>query len=126
MSSSHIEKHIAGSKAPLFNFILTSATHLPYGYTYDPDVNVPGGTAGTDPEMHEYLRRLSMAKMDYDEFRAALVQRFPGERFLIVQYGDHQPVATRTMLGFDKSYAAEDMKLAPESPGFIRTTPSMA
>ncbi len=41
------------------------------------------------------------------------------EKFLIVQYGDHQPVATRTMLGFDKSYSSEDMKLAPDSPGFI-------
>lgn len=115
----HIEKHIATSDKPTFSFVLTSATHLPYGYAYDPDVNVPGGAAGTDPEMNEYLRRLAMAKMDYEEFRAALAQRFPSERFLIVQYGDHQPVATRTMLGFDKSYTAEDMKLAPESPGFM-------
>lgn len=115
----HIEKHIASSDKPTFSFVLTSATHLPYGYTYDPDLNVPGGAAGTDPEMNEYLRRLAMAKMDYDEFRAELQRRFPSERFLIVQYGDHQPVATRTMLGFDKSYTAEDMKLAPESPGFM-------
>jgi hypothetical protein len=82
-------------------------------------VNVPGGGAGTDPEMNEYLRRLGMARIDYDAFRAELVRRFPNERFLIVQYGDHQPVATRTMLGFDKSYTAEDMKLAPQSPGFM-------
>ncbi len=33
----------------------------------------------------------------------ALAKRFPNERFLIVQYGDHQPIATRTLLGFDKS-----------------------
>ena len=45
--------------------------------------------------------------------------RFPNERFLIVQYGDHQPVATRTYLGFDTSLTAEDVKLAPESPGFL-------
>ena len=115
----HIEKHIASSRQPVFNFILTSATHLPYRFAYDPDVQVAGGGEGSDPEMHEYLRRLGMARIDYDEFRAELVRRFPAEKFLIVQYGDHQPVATRTMLGFDKSYSSEDMKLAPDSPGFI-------
>ena len=37
---------------------------------------------------------------------------------MIVQYGDHQPVATRMLLGFDSKLTAEDVKLAPESPGF--------
>ena len=115
----YFEAHFAGSKAPLFTFIVTSATHLPYQYTYDPEVNVPGGGPGTDPEMHEYLRRLGMAKMDYDEFRAELQKRFPNEHFLIVQYGDHQPVATRTLLGFDQKLTAEDVKMAPDSPGYV-------
>ncbi len=114
-----LEKHVAASKAPTFTFLITSATHLPYGYTYEPDVNVPGGGAGTDPELNEYLRRLGMAKMDYDAFRADLQRRFPGEKFLIVQYGDHQPVATRQLLGFDKKDTAEDMKMKPDSKGFI-------
>ena len=115
----HLEQHIASSRAPSFNFIITSATHLPYGYKYEPDMNVPGGGPDTEPEMNEYLRRLSMAKIDYEAFRAELRQRFPHERFLIVQYGDHQPVATRTYLGFDKSLTAEDVKLAPDAPGFL-------
>jgi phosphoglycerol transferase MdoB-like AlkP superfamily enzyme len=112
-------EQIASSKAPLFTFIITSATHLPYQFTYDPEVNVPGGGPGSDPEMHEYLRRLSMAKMDYEEFRADLARRFPNERFLIVQYGDHQPVATRTLLGFDQKLTAEDVKMDPNSPGYL-------
>jgi phosphoglycerol transferase MdoB-like AlkP superfamily enzyme len=115
----NIEHHIAQSSSPLFTFIITSATHLPYQYKYEPDVDVPGGGAGTDPELNEYLRRLGMARLDYDEFRSALAKRFPKERFLIVQYGDHQPVATRQLLGFDKSFAAEDVKLAPDSRGFL-------
>jgi len=115
----HIGKHIAKSEGPLFTFIVTSATHLPYLDKYDPDVDVPGGGPGTDPEMSEYLRRLGMARLDYDAFRAELAKRFPNERFLIVQYGDHQPVATRTLLGFDKSLSAEDVKLTPDSPGLM-------
>ncbi len=116
---SMMERHFASSKQPVFSFIITSATHLPYGYTYDPEVNVPGGGAGTEPEMNEFLRRLAMAKMDYEAFRAELARRFPSERFLIVQYGDHQPVATRTLLGFDQKLTAEDVKMPADSPGFV-------
>lgn len=115
----HLGKHLATSQAPVFTFLITSATHLPYGYTYEPEVNVPGGGAGTDPELNEYLRRLAMAKLDYEAFRADLTRRFPNEKFLIVQYGDHQPVATRKLLGFDQKDTAEDMKLNPASQGFI-------
>ena len=116
---SMMEKEIATSQKPLFTFVITSATHLPYQFTYEPDVNVAGGGPGTDPEMNEFLRRLGMAKMDYDAFRAELGRRFPQERFLIVQYGDHQPVATRTLLGFDQKLSAEDVKMAPDSPGYL-------
>lgn len=115
----NIGRHLAQSDSPLFTFVVTSATHLPYTKTYEPSVSVTGGGPGTDPEMSEYLRRLGMAHMDYDEFRASLAKRFPNERFLIVQYGDHQPIATRTLLGFDRTYAAEDIQLTPESPGLL-------
>ena len=54
-------------------------------------------------EMHEYLRRLSHGQ---DGLRLPalgnLRGRFPSERFLIVHYGDHHPMATRTLLGFDQ------------------------
>jgi phosphoglycerol transferase MdoB-like AlkP superfamily enzyme len=115
----NIAGHLAQSNRPLFTFVVTSATHLPYTRTYEPTVDVPGGGPSADPEMNEYLRRLGLAHRDYDEFRSALAKRFPDERFLIVQYGDHQPIATRTLLGFDKSSAAEDIQLAPESPGLL-------
>lgn len=114
----HFDQHLASSRAPTFTYIITSATHLPYRSPYEPEVNVPGGGPGTDPEMSEYLRRLAMAKMDYDAFRADLLAKYPDERFLIVQYGDHQPVATRTLLGFEEKLTAEDIKLTPTSPGY--------
>ncbi|MBA2125612.1 sulfatase [Hyphomicrobium methylovorum] len=114
-----IGRNLAESNSPIFTFVITSATHLPYNNTFEPNMQVSGGGPGTDPEMHEYLRRLSLAHMDYDEFRANLEKRFPNERFLIVQYGDHQPVATRTLLGFDETAYAEDIKLTPDSPGML-------
>lgn len=116
---SHLERHIASSDKPLFSYIITSATHLPYNKPYEPEVNVPGGGVGTPAEMSEFLRRLAMAKMDYGEFRAELQRRFPNEKFLIMQYGDHQPVATRTLLGYDSKLTAEDVKLNSDSPGLL-------
>src|SRR5260370_30982170 len=69
--------------------------------------------------MSEYLRRLAMARMDYDDMRRQIARRFPGERFLIVQYGDHHPIATRTLLGLNNKLDAEDIAFPLESPGFL-------
>ena len=96
----NLEAHVATSKAPLFTFVETMATHWPYNVTFFPDEKVPGGGEGTDAEMSEFLRRLWLSKTDLEDLRAQLATRFPGERFLIVHYGDHHPVATRRLLGF--------------------------
>jgi hypothetical protein len=94
------------------------SAHWPYDYKYAPQIDVPGGGPGTDPEMSEYLRRLAIAKMDYEALIDALRTRYPNERFLIVHYGDHQPMATRTLLGYRDDTEAEDVLLDPDSIGF--------
>jgi len=114
-----MERHFHTSRAPLFTFIQTMSAHWPYDYTYLPEIDVPGGDPGTSPEMHEYLRRLAISKMDLDSLTSELRRRFPSERFLIVHYGDHHPMATRTLLGFHSDTEAEDVALHPDSIGFI-------
>jgi phosphoglycerol transferase MdoB-like AlkP superfamily enzyme len=114
-----LERHLQSSRKPLFAYIQTMSAHWPYDFKFEPEVSVPGGAPGTDPEMHEYLRRVSMAAMDFDHLQAELGRRFPGERFLIVHYGDHHPMATRMLLGFKDDTEAEDVTLDPESLGFI-------
>ena len=114
-----MERHFQSSRQPLFTFIQTMSAHWPYDFTYEPDLDVSGGGLGTGPEMHEYLRRVSIAKMDYDHLLAELRRRFPSESFLIVQYGDHHPMATRTLLGYKEETEAEDVVLDPESIGFV-------
>lgn len=89
-----MDQHFRASDQPLFTFLLTFATHQPYTKPFMPEVKVPGGAPGTEPGMHEFLRRLYMASMDYAEFKKELERRFPAERFLIVHYGDHQPTST--------------------------------
>ena len=114
-----MERHVKSSRKPLFTYIQTMAAHWPYDITYMPEENVAGGGESTHPEMHEYLRRLAMARIDYIDLRRELARRFPGQEFLLVHYGDHHPMATRTLLGFKDDTEAEDVTLDPDSIGFI-------
>jgi phosphoglycerol transferase MdoB-like AlkP superfamily enzyme len=114
-----MERHVKGTQQPLFTYIQTMAAHWPYDITYDEHEKVPGGGPGTDPEMNEYLRRVAMAKMDYDWLKSELARRFPGQPILIVHYGDHQPTATRTLLGFGANAEAEDVVAPIDSPAYM-------
>lgn len=111
-------RHFAQSSRPLFTYIQTMSAHSPYNYVYEPETVVPGGAPGTDPQMHEYLRRLSMVKIDYDWLRAEMKRRFPDERILVVHYGDHQPIATRQLLGYGDFDDPEGMALRTDGPGY--------
>ena len=111
-------RHLAGKGGPMFLFVETMATHWPYDDTFEPHVAVAGGGRGTHPEMHEYLRRLAIAQMDYEHLRTELARRFPNEQFLIVRYGDHHPMATRVLLGFKDGTEAEDVVLDRDSIAF--------
>ena len=126
-----MDRHFKASRGRCSRFIQTMSAHWPYDYKYEPEVDVPGGGPGTDPEMHEYLRRVSMAKIDYDYLVAELRRRFPRERFLIVHYGDHHPMATRTLLGFNddtrcRGCRARSRIRSASSPTMPRTASTIA
>lgn len=114
-----LDRHLKTSQQPMFAFIETMAAHGSYDYTYMPEENVPGGGPGTPPRMHEYLRRLALGRIDYDAMRAELDRRFPGERFLIVHYGDHQPAVTRPLLGFTEDTSFEEVMRSGNDAAFI-------
>ncbi|MFN3744401.1 MAG: sulfatase-like hydrolase/transferase [Hyphomicrobiaceae bacterium] len=113
-----IARHLATSRAPLFTFIETMAGHWPFDHPYEPHMNLPGGGPGTHPEMHEVLRRLWLSRLDYQHLVGELERRFPTERFLIVRYGDHHPMATRVLLGFSDETEAEDVLVTRGSIGY--------
>ena len=114
-----MQRHFKSSIQPLFAYVETMATHGPHDNTYMPEVDVPGGGPGTDAGMHEYLRRLAMAAMDYRSLRAELSKRFPGQQFLIVHYGDHQPMTTWTLLGLNEDTTVEEVMRSRDSPALI-------
>ena len=114
-----MERHVRASPKPLFTYIQTMSVHWPYDYVYEPHMKVPGGAPGGDPEMSEYLRRVAIAKLDFEHLKAELKRRFPGEPILIMHYGDHHPMATRKLLGFHEGTDAEEVTIRPDSIGFI-------
>jgi Sulfatase len=114
-----MERHFKASDKPLFTFIQTMSAHWPYDWKMFPDENVKGGAPGVHPELHEYLRRISLGAKDYKWLLGELKSRFPAESFVIMNYGDHQPSATRMLLGQKDEIEVEDIKLAAEGPGFI-------
>ncbi len=87
----YLEKSLAQSNQRVFAYVLTNATHHPYTSAIEPQLDVHQNNPENSPEMNEYLRRMLMAKMDYEAFLKTLAERFPGEKFVIVRYGDHQP-----------------------------------
>lgn len=111
-----IGRHVGQSKKPLFVYIQTMSAHWPYDIAFQPKIEVPGGGPGTPPQISEYLRRLAMARIDYDHLKAELAQRFPNEQFLIVQYGDHHAMPVAELYGYKDQDDVKDMTFAPDSP----------
>jgi hypothetical protein len=80
---------------PVFVFVNLAMNHFPWDFRYRPDL-LPGWVNPGNPlEIDEYLRRQEMSAHDYGQFKARLAREFPGQPFLIVRFGDHQPLFAR-------------------------------
>ena len=98
-------------KKPLFAFVYLAANHFPWEIKFRPDLTPSWHAPGNAPSVDEYLRRQAMSAQDYHGFVAALKERFVGEPFLIVRYGDHQPEFSTHLLDPDLDDAAISKKL---------------
>ena len=78
-------------KGPMFLFVYLAANHFPWNYRFRPDLAPQWSDPGNTPRVDEYLRRQKLSAEDYAAFLAQLKQKFPGQPFLLVRYGDHQP-----------------------------------
>jgi hypothetical protein len=83
---------------PLFLFVYVTANHFPWTWVYKPELTPDWRGLGNAPAVDEYIRRQTMSAHDYDEFRARLKRDFPGESFLLVRFGDHQPAISSKIL----------------------------
>jgi phosphoglycerol transferase MdoB-like AlkP superfamily enzyme len=106
---------------PLFLFIYTLANHFPWDVRFRPELTPEWRDLGNGTEADEYLRRQAMSARDYAAFRAELARKFPGEPFLIVRFGDHQPSFARSLIdpALDDSFMAR--QIAQQNPRFLTT-----
>jgi hypothetical protein len=82
----------------MFLFVYLAANHYPWNYRWRPELMPEWKEPGNAPEVDEYLRRQSMSFGAYAELLDRLGRQFPGESFLLVRYGDHQPDFASFML----------------------------
>jgi hypothetical protein len=85
-------------KGPMFLFVYLAQNHYPWNYRWRPDLAPEWTNLGNVPDVDEYLRRQTMSFGDYAGLLDRLARDFPGERFLLVRYGDHQPDFASFML----------------------------
>jgi hypothetical protein len=83
---------------PLFLFVYTALNHFPWNYRMRPDLTPEWRPTDNNPEVDEYLRRQSISAQDYPAFIERLKRDFPGERILVVRFGDHQPSFAKTLV----------------------------
>jgi hypothetical protein len=84
-----IERERAGG--PMFVFVYLAQNHWPWDHRWRPDLMPEWRDPGNMPQIDEYLRRQAMSARDYADLLEHLERDFPGEPFLLVRYGDHQP-----------------------------------
>ncbi len=102
-------------------FVYTTANHFPWDNKFRPDLTPDWRPTGNDPEVDEYIRRQSMSARDYSDFVARLKQRFPGESFLIVRFGDHQPTLASRILNPSLGEEAVARRIQTFDPQYFTT-----
>src|SRR5215471_11029082 len=79
------------ASAPVFAFVYLAANHFPWDEIYRPELTPGWKALGNTEKVDEYVRRQTMSARDYADFVARLEREFPGEPFLLIRFGDHQP-----------------------------------
>jgi phosphoglycerol transferase MdoB-like AlkP superfamily enzyme len=108
-------------QGPMFVFVYTLANHFPWWFKYRPELAADFTPLGNEPEVDEYLRRQHMSEQDYQQFRARLQHDFPGEPFLIVRFGDHQPLFARHIIDPSLTGTALSRRVAAYDPRYYTT-----
>jgi hypothetical protein len=106
---------------PLFTFVYLAANHFPWETGFRSDLMPFWHKPGNDAVVDEYLRRQAMSADEYGTFLAGLKKKFPGQPFLIVRYGDHQPEFSPRILDPGLDEAGVGKKLDNYDPSYYAT-----
>ena len=106
---------------PMFVFVYTMANHFPWHARYRPELTPDWRDYGNTPEVDEFLRRQVMSETDYKQFRLRLERELKGEPFLIVRFGDHQPLFAKHIIDPKADGATLAKRLAEYDPRYYAT-----
>ena len=109
------------SRGPLFLFVYTAANHFPWSVRYRPELAPDWRDPGNWFDIDEYLRRQSMSAKDYEQLVARLAKEFPDESFLLVRFGDHQPLFAKFFIEPDLDQTAVARQIAQFDPRYFTT-----
>jgi Sulfatase len=113
------------AKAPMFVFTYLMANHFPWSYRYRDELSADWRDLGNgDVNGHridEYLRRQDMSARDYRAFVERLKRDFPDEPFLIVRFGDHQPMFAKKIVAPGLDDTAIGHRIDAADPRFFST-----
>ena len=108
-------------KGPMFLFVYLAQNHWPWDYRWRPDLMPEWKKSENAPAVDEYLRRQAMSFRDYAGLLERLERDFPGESFLLVRYGDHQPDFASTLLEPSLDEAGVNRRLMSYDPRYFTT-----
>lgn len=111
----------ARGKDPLFLMVYTAQNHFPWSFRFRPDLAPEWRDPGNRSDVDEYLRRQHLSESDYQDFLARLKKEFPGEQFLIVRFGDHQPYFARNLIDPAQDDSMLARRIAAADPRFLST-----
>ena len=97
---------------PLFLEIQTMFPHSPYEERLEPDLVVAGEPFHGDPGINEYLRRLAIARGDFQGFLNARNADASQRGAVVLEFGDHQSYVTKP---FVDELAGQDALARPGS-----------
>lgn len=107
------------AQGPMFVYVYLAANHFPWDREFHPELLNGWKAPGNVPMVDEYLRRQAMSAEQYKAFLARLKHDFPGEPFLIVRYGDHQPEFTPQLIAPNLDEAGTAERLNSYDPRYF-------
>lgn len=110
-----------GSSKPRFVYALTMSNHFPWDRSLSGDEGEPFSAEGNSSQVNEYIHRQLLSQRDFTAFKQELTRAFPGEPFLIVRFGDHQPFLARDLWRPKQSGSAKLRAIARFEAPFFTT-----
>jgi hypothetical protein len=110
---------------PVFVLSYLMANHFPWSYRWRPDLVKDwqdlGNGSVNGHRIDEYLRRQEISARAYKGFVERLKRDFPGEPFLIVRFGDHQPLFAKHVIDPKLDSVAIGRRIDAGDPRYFTT-----